>query len=483
MNPRKPRPNDAQSESEPKPAAKRPAARSPRTEFQGPRTEGSGDGSRRTSARPSARGPRTDGPSRRTGDDRGFQTGRPSRPSGDDRGFQTGRPSRPAGEDRGFRTDRPSRPDRPTGGDRGFRTDRPSRPDRMGGATKTFGPRKSFDGPRSSFPKPSFSKPSFQRPGANGPGGNGPRVNGPASVGQTPHEPWNLEGLGPKHFSGEGRLHPKYGSESSERPRASNLTPEGWRKPTGRPKFKTAEEYAPDSDHMRLNRYLAHAGVCSRREADTLIAQGLVTVNGKVVMDMGIKVGPGDDVRYAGERLKSERKMYVLLNKPKGFITTVDDERARKTVMDLVGKACRERIYPVGRLDRSTTGVLLLTNDGAMAKKLTHPSHGAKKIYQVTLDKPFSPLDAERLKQGINLEDGPAHVDKLEFPDPENPFEVGVEVHIGRNRIVRRLFGALGYEVLKLDRTDFAGLTKKNLSRGEWRLLSEKEVAFLKIQQ
>lgn len=353
----------------------------------------------------------------------------------------------------------------------------------MGGATKTFGPRKSFDGPRSSFPKPSFSKPSFQRPGANGPGANGPGANEPASGGQTPFEPWNLEGLGPKHFSGEGRLHPKYGSESSERPRASNLTPEGWRKPTGRPKFKTAEEYAPDSDHMRLNRYLAHAGVCSRREADTLIAQGLVTINGKVVMDMGIKVAPGDDVRYAGERLKSERKMYVLLNKPKGFITTVDDERARKTVMDLVGKACRERIYPVGRLDRSTTGVLLLTNDGAMAKKLTHPSHGAKKIYQVTLDKPFSPLDAERLKQGINLEDGPAHVDKLEFPDPENPFEVGVEVHIGRNRIVRRLFGALGYEVLKLDRTDFAGLTKKNLSRGEWRLLSEKEVAFLKIQQ
>ncbi len=353
----------------------------------------------------------------------------------------------------------------------------------MGGATKTFGPKKSFDGPRSSFSKPSFSKPSFSKPSFQRPGANGPAPNGPATGGQTPYEPWNLEGLGPKHFSGEGRLHPKYGSESSERRPASNLTPEGWRKPTGRPKFKTAEEYAPDSDHMRLNRYLAHAGVCSRREADTLIAQGLVTINGQVAMDMGLKVGPGDDVRYAGERLKSERKMYVLLNKPKGFITTVDDERARKTVMDLVGKACRERIYPVGRLDRSTTGVLLLTNDGAMAKKLTHPSHGAKKIYQVTLDKPFSPLDAERLKQGINLEDGPAHVDKLEFPDPENPFEVGVEVHIGRNRIVRRLFGALGYEVLKLDRTDFAGLTKKNLSRGEWRLLSEKEVAFLKIQQ
>jgi 23S rRNA pseudouridine2605 synthase len=161
----------------------------------------------------------------------------------------------------------------------------------------------------------------------------------------------------------------------------------------------------------------------------------------------------------------------------------VDDERARKTVMDLVANACRERIYPVGRLDRATTGVLLLTNDGAMAKKLTHPSHGAKKIYQVTLDKPFTPADMDRLKRGIKLDDGPAQVDQIEFPDPDNLYEVGVEIHIGRNRIVRRMFGALGYEVVKLDRTVFAGLTKKNLSRGQYRLLNEKEIAFLKIQQ
>ncbi|MFZ9732331.1 MAG: pseudouridine synthase, partial [Schleiferiaceae bacterium] len=293
---------------------------------------------------------------------------------------------------------------------------------------------------------------------------------------------WNMEGLGPKHFSGEGRIHPKYGTDGRERKAGYANT--GYRKqPTGRPKFKTAEEYAPDSDTMRLNRYLAHAGISSRREADELISQGLVTVNGQVVTEMGYKVQPGDDVRYAGERLKSERKVYVLLNKPKGFITTVDDERARKTVMDLVANACRERIYPVGRLDRATTGVLLLTNDGAMAKKLTHPSHGARKIYHVTLDKPFSPADADRLKRGIKLDDGPVQVDQVEIPDPENLYEVGVEIHVGRNRIVRRMFGALGYEVVKLDRTVFAGLTKKNLSRGQYRLLNEKEIAFLKIQQ
>ena len=311
----------------------------------------------------------------------------------------------------------------------------------------------------------------------------GPQTNEPTSQpGQLPYEPWNMEGLGPKHFSGEGRIHPKYGTDGYERKSGSANT--GFRKqPTGRPKFKTAEEYAPDSDTMRLNRYLAHAGICSRREADDLIAQGLVTINGQVVTEMGYKVAPGDEVRYAGERLKSERKVYVLLNKPKGFITTVDDERARKTVMDLVSKACRERIYPVGRLDRGTTGVLLLTNDGAMAKKLTHPSHGAHKIYHVTLDKPFSPTDADKLRRGITLDDGPVAVDKLEMPDPENPYEVGVEIHVGRNRIVRRMFGALGYEVVKLDRTVFAGLTKKNLSRGEYRLLNEKEISFLKILQ
>jgi 23S rRNA pseudouridine2605 synthase len=249
----------------------------------------------------------------------------------------------------------------------------------------------------------------------------------------------------------------------------------------GKPRYKTAEEFAPSTDDMRLNRFLAHAGICSRRDADALIADGMVTVNGKIITEMGFKVGPGDDVRYAGERLKSERKVYVLLNKPKGFITTVDDEKARKTVMDLVANACKERIYPVGRLDRGTTGVLLLTNDGAMAKKLTHPSHGAKKIYQVTLDKPLTPGDMIALKEGLVLDDGPVMVDKAEFITPDDYYNLGVELHVGRNRIVRRIFEHMGYEVVKLDRTSFAGLTKKSLERGHYRLLNSKEISFLQM--
>ena len=249
----------------------------------------------------------------------------------------------------------------------------------------------------------------------------------------------------------------------------------------GKPRYKTAEEFAPSTDEMRLNRFLAHAGICSRRDADALIADGMVTVNGKIITEMGFKVGPTDDVRYAGERLKSERKVYVLLNKPKGFITTVDDEKARKTVMDLVANACKERIYPVGRLDRATTGVLLLTNDGALAKKLTHPSHGAKKIYQVTLDKAFEAGDMVKLKKGLTLNDGPVTIDRAEFVQEDDLFTLGVELHVGRNRIVRRIFEHLGYEVVKLDRTSFGGLTKKSLERGQYRLLNEKEISFLKM--
>ena len=252
-------------------------------------------------------------------------------------------------------------------------------------------------------------------------------------------------------------------------------------KPAGKLKFRTAEEYAPESGTMRLNRFLAHAGICSRREADNLIADGLVTVNGTVITEMGTKVQDTDQVRYGGELLKSEKKVYVLLNKPKGFITTVDDEKARKTVMDLVSNACSERIYPVGRLDRSTTGVLLLTNDGMLAKKLTHPSHGAKKIYMVTLEKPFHTSDLVKLRNGIELEDGMAQVDYVEFVKENDKYTLGVEIHIGKNRIVRRMFEALGYEVSKLDRSSFAGLTKKGLNRGQYKILESRDLSFLKM--
>ncbi|MFN5912080.1 MAG: pseudouridine synthase [Bacteroidota bacterium] len=232
---------------------------------------------------------------------------------------------------------------------------------------------------------------------------------------------------------------------------------------------------------IRLNKYLSNAGVCSRREADVLIQTGVVTVNGEIVIELGYKIKPGDVVQYDGETINAEKKRYVLLNKPKGFITTMDDPMGRRTVMGLVKKACRERIYPVGRLDRDTTGLLLFTNDGDMAKKLTHPRHRATKIYHVELNKAVAPDDLQRLLKGIDLEDGRTTFDVAEFVSGGSNREVGVELHSGKNRIVRRMFEALGYEVIKLDRVQFAGLTKKDLPRGMFRHLTEKEVAFLKM--
>jgi 23S rRNA pseudouridine2605 synthase len=234
-------------------------------------------------------------------------------------------------------------------------------------------------------------------------------------------------------------------------------------------------------DNIRLNKYLSNAGVCSRREADVLIQTGVVSVNGKIVTELGYKIQPGDLVQYDGETINAEKKRYVLLNKPKGFITTMDDPRGRKTVMTLVSKACRERIYPVGRLDRETTGLLLFTNDGDMAKKLTHPRYQARKLYHVELHKPVSREDLEKLLKGVDLEDGKTRVDKAEYVDDASSREIGVELHSGKNRIVRRLFEALGYNVVKLDRVQFSGLTKKDLPRGMFRHLTEQEVAFLKM--
>ena len=251
---------------------------------------------------------------------------------------------------------------------------------------------------------------------------------------------------------------------------------------------KTATPQKPKEPHaqgaMRLNKYIAHAGICSRREADELIAAGSVKVNGKVVTEMGYQVMPGDEVSYGGEKLRSERLRYFLLNKPKGFITTTDDPQERRTVMMLMDGCCAERIYPVGRLDRATTGLLLFTNDGELAKRLTHPSTQVYKIYQVELNKPVTKEDMKKLLEGIELEDGPMHVDDIQYAAVGKTIDkriVGVELHSGRNRIVRRLFEALGYEVHKLDRTTFAGLTKKDLPRGRWRELTEKEVGFLKM--
>ena len=239
------------------------------------------------------------------------------------------------------------------------------------------------------------------------------------------------------------------------------------------------EPRGEDDGRIRLNRYLSMSGVASRRDADDLIKAGVVSVNGVVVTELGTKVAPGDKVVYGGQRLSREKKRYVLLNKPKDFITTTDDPRDRRTVMALVEQACDERIYPVGRLDRHTTGLLLLTNDGDLAKKLTHPSHGAEKIYHVTLDKNVTHAHLQQLVSGVNLDDGPASADEASYVDAAGKREVGIKLHMGRNRVVRRMFEALGYQVMKLDRVVFAGLTKKDLPRGKWRHLSEKEVLFL----
>lgn len=233
-------------------------------------------------------------------------------------------------------------------------------------------------------------------------------------------------------------------------------------------------------DGVRLNKFIANSGICSRREADDFIAAGLVSVNGKVVTELGTKVFPADEIRFNGERIRGEEKVYILMNKPKDFVTTVSDPHAEKTVVSLVSGKCKERVYPVGRLDKATTGVLLLTNDGDLAEKLTHPSYEKKKIYHVHLDKNFKQTDLSELLRGITLEDGFIQADAVSYVD-EDKTQVGVEIHSGRNRIVRRMFEHLGYKVKKLDRVYFAGLTKKNLRRGQWRFLTEQEVAMLKM--
>ena len=309
------------------------------------------------------------------------------------------------------------------------------------------------------------------------------------------------------HSDAENIFRPTYNREGGEgytpRPRFNREGGEGFRPGGQRPAFgggfkpkgngfgdkkyskkkqiQYREELRDPNEPIRLNKYLANAGVCSRREADDFITAGVVTVNGQVVTELGTKVKRGDEVRFHDQTISIERKIYILLNKPKDYVTTVEDPQDRKTVMDLVKGACKERIYPVGRLDRNTTGVLLLTNDGELASKLTHPRFLKKKIYHVRLDKNLTAADMEQLANGIQLEDGEIHADEVSYTHETDKTLVGVEIHSGRNRIVRRMFEHLGYRVLRLDRVQFAGLTKKNVRRGDWRFLTEKEVNMLRM--
>lgn len=308
------------------------------------------------------------------------------------------------------------------------------------------------------------------------------------------------EPVGRPHFTRDGEARPRFSRDGESRPQRSHAErPFGERaerpnRPfSGKPKRNNGlysghkqqvyrEQHEDPTKPVRLNKYLANAGICSRREADDFIQAGVITVNGETVDNLGAKVLPTDDVRFHGQPVRRERKVYILLNKPKNTVTTTDDPQERHTVIDIVRSACAERIYPVGRLDRNTTGVLLLTNDGDLAAKLTHPKFHKKKIYAVTLDRELDEVDEAILRAGVVLDDERVIPDALEFPKADRR-HIGLEIHSGQNRVVRRMFEKVGYKVVNLDRVSFAGLTKKNVGRGKWRFLTPKEVAFLQMGQ
>lgn len=369
------------------------------------------------------------------------------------------RPQRPYNSERSYgNSDRPYRPryNSESG-------DRPQRPS-YGNSDRPYRPRYNSEG--SDRPQ----RPSYGNTGGDRP--YRPRYN--SEGGDRPYRP---------RFNSNGGGRPSgYGNKDSySRPirRTGDYDPNA--KYSKKKQIEYKEQFTDPNEPIRLNKFLANAGVCSRREADEFITAGVVSVNGEVVTELGTKIKRSDEVKFHDQVVSIERKIYVLLNKPKDTVTTSDDPQARRTVMDLVKGACDERIYPVGRLDRNTTGVLLLTNDGDLASKLTHPKFLKKKIYHVHLDKNLTKADMEQIAAGIQLDDGEIHADAISYTDDFKKDDVGIEIHSGKNRIVRRIFESLGYKVVKLDRVFFAGLTKKGLRRGEWRYLTEQEVNFLRM--
>ena len=449
---------------------------------------------------------------------------RPYRPSynreGGDRPYRPRFNANNEGGDRPQRSygDRPQRPRfNSEGGSYGDRSQRP-RFNSEGGSYGDRPQRPRFNSGGGSY----GDRP--QRPRFNSEGGDRPyrhRFNN-GEGGDRPQRPYNREGgdrpYRPRFNNGEGgdrpqRPYNREGGDRPYRPRFNNGEGGGYRSNNGggyrprfnndrqggyRPRPRTAdydpnakfsvkkqieykEQFVDPNEPIRLNKFLANAGVCSRREADEFITAGVVSVNGEVVTELGTKIKRSDVVKFHEEPVSIERKVYVLLNKPKDTVTTSDDPQERRTVMDLVKGACNERIYPVGRLDRNTTGVLLLTNDGDLASKLTHPKFLKKKIYHVHLDKNLTKADMDQIAAGIQLEDGEIHADAISYTDDFKKDQVGIEIHSGKNRIVRRIFESLGYKVVKLDRVFFAGLTKKGLRRGDWRYLTEAEVNYLRM--
>jgi 23S rRNA pseudouridine2605 synthase len=435
---------------------------------------------------------------------RPFSNDRPPRrednkPFGEKRTFSNDRPPRreenkPFGEKRTFSNDRPPRRDdsKPFGEKRTFSNDRPPRREdskpfgeKQDAARRTFSndrPPRREDGKTFEEKPKTFSdeRPShpFKKRDESGRATSNDRKNAysadkPRFQRNEPHD---------RDFKPRNKFEPKENQATSSRIDAPNYDLERMKSKLPekvQKKVLKEEKSSPKDDTIRLNRYISNAGIASRRDADELIASGQITVNGKEITEMGYKVKPDDVVKYGKKILNREKLVYLLLNKPKDFITTTEDPDERRTVMDLVKNACPERIYPVGRLDRNTTGLLLLTNDGELAEKLSHPSHEIKKIYQAELDRPISIEDFEAITNGVELEDGFIKPDELALVTPDAEV-VGIKIHSGKNRIVRRIFEHLGYEVMKLDRTTYAGLDKKDLPRGKWRFLTEKEVIRLK---
>ena len=374
---------------------------------------------------------------------------------------------------RPYNSDRPYRPRFNVGADNGDRPQRPRYNNDNG--DRPYRPRYNSEG--GDRPQRPYGNNSGDRPYR-------PRYN--SEDGDRPQRPrYNNEGgdrpYRPRFNSGGGRPGGYGNRDSYSRPirRSADYDPNA--KYSKKKQIEYKEQFVDPNEPIRLNKFLANAGVCSRREADEFITAGVVSVNGEVVTELGTKIKRGDEVKFHDQTVSIERKIYVLLNKPKDTVTTSDDPQARRTVMDLVKGACNERIYPVGRLDRNTTGVLLLTNDGDLASKLTHPKYLKKKIYHVHLDKNLTKADMEQIAAGIQLDDGEICADAISYTDDFKKDDVGIEIHSGKNRIVRRIFESLGYKVMKLDRVYFAGLTKKGLRRGEWRYLTEQEVNFLRM--
>ncbi|MBR6340034.1 MAG: pseudouridine synthase [Alloprevotella sp.] len=410
------------------------------------------------------------------------------------RGFEGGEEQFPKRENPMGRTPRP-RFSRPGGGynprpSYGDNRPRYSRDDNDGGEYRP---------PRQFQPRPRYGENEGYRPRYNREGGEGgyqprpyqPRPRYGENEGYRPR--YNREGGEGGYQPRPYQPRPRYGEGGGYQPRYNRYGQGGegfdrnrTRKPynpkakyTAKKRYEYKETELDPTKPIRLNKFLANAGICSRRDADKYIQAGVITVNGEVVTELGTRVLRSDNIMFHDQPVRLEKKVYVLLNKPKGYVTTSDDPQNRKTVLDLVKNACRERIYPVGRLDRSTTGVLLLTNDGELATVLTSPAHKKKKIYQVTLDRNVVAADLRQITEGIQLEDGVMRADEVHVSEDDHK-KVGIEIHSGRNRIVRRIFEHLGYKVVKLDRVFFAGLTKKNLKRGDWRHLTPEEVNFLR---